>query len=82
MGGNPFVFMIEQVQYTVEVAGITHIHGVGDGGGRGSWPEFPGDQVDRNNIVNVVGREECMNGQSHLPGDESGCHVSVISTGN
>ncbi|OPZ48035.1 MAG: hypothetical protein BWY95_01096 [Bacteroidetes bacterium ADurb.BinA104] len=76
------VRMIIERQYAGKIAGVAHIHCIGqrlDRGFRGIDSRL---KIVEEYVIGVVGGNETLHGQSHKPGEKSGCYIAEITAGN
>ncbi len=80
--GDPIMFVAKEIQDPLEVTGIAHIHGVGQGGHRGTGYEFSGEEVGGDHVIDVIGGKKCVDRKTQFSCHQSGRHVPVISAGD
>ena len=70
----------EEVVYAGEIAGIAHVHGVGQGLSASPWVVFAGLQILVENVVGVVGGYKSFDGQPHHVAENACRDVAEIAT--
>ena len=80
--GDGLVAMAIEVQDAGKVAGVAHVHGIGDGGGGGTGIVAACLQVVVEDVVGIVGGNEAVDGQAHATAEEGAADVAEVARGH
>ena len=82
VGAHGRMIVVEPRQDALEVGGVAHVHGIGQGGEAGVRTQLAGVEVARHHVVAVGGRQEAGHRQPPPGGVHAGGQVAEVAAGH